>query len=61
MKQDTTERHNLSIGCRDILTDILRQGAQEMLAEAIKNEVVEYVARVIVIHEVEVPDLEKDS
>ena len=37
MKQDTTERHNLSIGCRDILTDILRQGAQEMLAEAIKN------------------------
>ncbi len=44
MKQDTTERHNLSIGCRDILTDILRQGAQEMLAEAIKNEVAEYIA-----------------
>jgi transposase-like protein len=45
MKQDTTERHNLSIGCRDILTDILRQGAQEMLVEAVKNEVAEYVAR----------------
>ncbi len=44
MKQDTTECHNLSIGCRDILTDILRQGAQEMLAEAIKNEVAEYIA-----------------
>ncbi len=44
MKQDTTERRNLSIGCRDILTDILRQGAQEMLSEAIKNEVAEYIA-----------------
>lgn len=45
MKQDIAEGHNLSIGCRDILTDILRQGAQEMLADAIRNEVAEYVAR----------------
>jgi putative transposase len=45
MKQDTAEGRNLSIGSRDILTDILRQGAQEMLAEAIENEVAEYIAR----------------
>lgn len=32
MEQNTVQGHNLSIGCRDILTDILRQGAQEMLA-----------------------------
>jgi len=44
-KQDTREGHNLSIGSRDILTDILRQGAQQMLAEAIKSEVSEYIAR----------------
>jgi len=29
---------------RDVLTEILRQGAQQMLAEAIENEVAEYVA-----------------
>lgn len=44
MKEDTAQGHNLSIGCRDILTDILRQGAQEMLAIAIENEVAEYIA-----------------
>jgi putative transposase len=35
----------LSIRPRDVLTDILRQGAQEMLATAIENEVAEYVQR----------------
>jgi len=29
---------------KDVLTDILRQGAQRMLAEAIENEVAEYIA-----------------
>lgn len=35
----------MSIGSRDILTDILRRGAEEMLAMAIENEVAEYIAR----------------
>ncbi|NMD07901.1 MAG: IS256 family transposase [Phyllobacteriaceae bacterium] len=45
MEQSTTEGQNLSIGSRDILTDILRRGAEEMLAMAIENEVAEYIAR----------------
>jgi len=32
------------IGARDVLTEILRQGAEEMLAAAIQNEVQEYLA-----------------
>jgi len=35
----------MSISIRDVLTDILRQGAQKMSAEAIENEVVEYLDR----------------
>lgn len=45
MEQSTAGSHNLSIGSRDILTDILRRGAEEMLAMAIENEVAEYIAR----------------
>jgi transposase-like protein len=35
----------MSISSRDVLTDILRQGAQKMLADAIENEVAEYLDR----------------
>lgn len=35
----------MSMTSRDVLTDILRQGAQKMLAEAIENEVAEYLDR----------------
>lgn len=45
MEQSTAEGHNLSIGSRDILTEILRRGAEELLAMAIENEVAEYLAR----------------
>jgi len=45
MEQSTAEGHNLSIGSRDILTEILRRGAEELLAMTIENEVAEYVAR----------------
>ena len=44
MKKDTTNTEHLSIASRDVLTEILRQGAQQMLAAAIENEVLEYVA-----------------
>jgi transposase-like protein len=33
----------MSISSRDVLTEILRNGAQQMLAQAIENEVAEYV------------------
>jgi len=45
MEQGTPKTECLSIRPRDILSDILRQGAQEMLAAAIENEVAEYVDR----------------
>jgi putative transposase len=45
MEQVTAKTECLSIMPRDVLTDILRQGAQQMLAAAIENEVAEYVAR----------------
>ena len=44
MEQDTTKSSHLSMGSRDVLTEILRHGAQEMLATAIENEVAEYLA-----------------
>ena len=44
MKKDTTSTEHLSINSRDVLTEVLRRGAQEMLATAIENEVLEYVA-----------------
>jgi transposase-like protein len=45
MEQDTGNPEYLSIQPRDVLTDLLRQGAQQMLAKAIENEVAEYVER----------------
>jgi len=45
MEQGTPKTECLSIRPRDVLTDILRQGAQEMLATAIANEVAEYIER----------------
>jgi len=43
MEQCTIQDEPLSISSRDVLTEILRHGAQEMLAKAIENEVAEYV------------------
>ena len=43
MINDTTNTQPVSISSRDVLTDILRQGAQKMLAEAIEHEVAEYL------------------
>jgi putative transposase len=45
MEQNTSKTECLSIRPRDVLTDILRQGAQEMLAAAVENEVAEYIER----------------
>lgn len=45
MEKDTTNTQPMSMTSRDVLTDILRQGAQKMLVEAIENEVVEYLDR----------------
>ena len=45
MKQDTTGNAGLAMGSRDVLTEILRSGAQDMLAAAIGNEVAEYLRR----------------
>ena len=44
MKKDTKQNEHLSTSSRDVLTDILRQGAQEMLATAIESEVAQYIA-----------------
>jgi len=43
MDTDTANTEYVSITSRDALSDILRQGAQQMLATAIENEVAEYV------------------
>ena len=43
MQQNTTDTAVLATGSRDVLTEILRQGAQRLLAEAIENEVQEYL------------------
>jgi len=43
MEQSTAKAECLSMKPRDVLSDILRQGAQRMLAEAIENEVAEYI------------------
>ena len=43
MKQSTIKDEHLSINSQDVLTEILRHGAQEMLAQAIENEVAEYI------------------
>ena len=44
MKKDRIHKEHLSISSRDVLTTILRQGAQEMLAKAVENEVAEYLS-----------------
>ena len=44
MEQDTTIPTALTESPRDILTEILHRGAQQMLAAAIENEVAEYLA-----------------
>jgi putative transposase len=43
MEQGTPQTECLSMKPRDVLSDILRQGAQQMLAAAIENEVAEYI------------------
>lgn len=48
MQQDTTSKTVLTMEspsqqARDVLTEILRHGAQQMLAAAIENEVTEYI------------------
>ncbi|MHC4541388.1 MAG: IS256 family transposase [Planctomycetota bacterium] len=44
MKKDMVNNEHVSITSRDVLTEILRKGAQQMLAMAIENEVVQYIA-----------------
>jgi transposase-like protein len=43
LEQSTATTECLSMKPRDVLSDILRQGAQQMLAAAIENEVAEYI------------------
>ena len=43
MADSTGSNHIVSIGFKDALNEVLRQGAQQMLAQAIENEVVEYL------------------
>ena len=45
MKENTTTPETLSIGTQDILTEILRQGAQQLLVDAIEQEVQDYIGR----------------
>jgi hypothetical protein len=45
MANSTVSSNVVSIGSRDALNEILRQGAQQMLAQAIENEVAEYLGR----------------
>lgn len=45
MADSTVSSNVVSIGSRDALNEILRQGAQQMLAQAIENEVAEYLGR----------------
>ena len=45
MADSTVSSNVVSIGSRDALTEILREGAQQMLAQAIENEVAEYLTR----------------
>jgi putative transposase len=45
MEKDTTNTQVMSMTSRDVLSDILRQGAQQMLAMAIENEVGEYIGQ----------------
>jgi putative transposase len=44
MEQDTTIPTAFTESPRDVLTEVLRRGAQQMLATAVENEVAEYLA-----------------
>jgi len=43
MKKTTTNTQSVSMTSRDVLTEILRKGAQDMLAEAVQKEIAQYV------------------
>jgi len=43
MEQCTIHNESMSISSRDVLTEILRRGARDMLVDAIENEVAEYI------------------
>lgn len=43
MEQVTQQEQTLQVGSRDVLHEILRQGARDMLTAAIENEVQEYL------------------
>ena len=43
MKETTTPNETLSMGARDVLGDILHQGARDMLSKAIEGEVQAYI------------------
>ena len=45
MEKDKTNTQPMSISSQDVLTDILGQGAQKMLAVVIEKKVVEYLER----------------
>lgn len=45
MSQDTAGSVILTVGSQDVLTEILRTGARKMLADAIEEEVNDYLAR----------------
>jgi putative transposase len=45
MADSTVSNNIVSIGSRDALTEILREGAQQMLGQAIENEVADYLRR----------------
>lgn len=45
MSDSTVSNNIVSIGSKDILNEILRQGAQKMLGRAVENEVAEYLGR----------------
>ena len=45
MEDSTVSSNIVSISSRDALTEILRQGAQQMLGQAIENEVADYLRR----------------
>ncbi|UCG58639.1 MAG: hypothetical protein JSU70_03825 [Phycisphaerales bacterium] len=44
MKEDTVNSEQVSTISRDVLREILRKGAQQMLAMAIESEVGQYIA-----------------
>ena len=45
MADSTVSSNIVSIGSQEALNEILRQGAQQMLAQAVENEVAEYLVR----------------